>query len=539
MKFIQLLSPAAAPEIPERSDIAPRLVKLDGARIGVLYNNRPNADVLLRACVEEIVATTSAQLTTWRTKRHVGVPEPDLDMFEDCDLVLVAAADIGAAMSWTVRDAVRLERSGTPTALIACTEVITECRFTLAAEGLPGLPVVVVPALSQLPQDEVVGLAEAVVRDIFEVLTDPVDNLVAAALADAARSAPRPGPEYLSVSNDIDGVTEANAEFYARGWADGLPIGLPTPKYVAELVACSSYPADHVLGVLPPRYGLATVEKVAVNAAIAGCRPAHFPAVVAAVQATSAEEFMLESIQTTTNPCTPLLIVNGPWAEATGMNSGANVLGQGNIANAAIGRALRLCLTNIGGAVPEKVDRATQGMPGKYSYCMAENEGANPWSPLHVELGFQTSDSTVTVIAAEAPHNINEHVHGSAHGIVRTVADSMAASAGNNIHHHGSEVVVVLCPYHARRIRADGWTKDDVRRFLYENARKPMAAVRDRGSFVKFWDRWIEDGDSDSLVPITADWRDILVVVAGGSGKHSCWIPTFGVSRAATALIAL
>lgn len=538
MKSIRLLSPAAAAEIPEPSGIAPRPVKLDGARLGILYNNRPNADVLLRACVEEIVATASAEQTMWRTKRHVGVPEPDLDLFKDCDVVLVAAADIGAAMSWTVRDAVRLERAGTPTALIACAEVITECRFTLAAEGLPGLPVVVVPALSQLHEDEVAGLAEAAVPDIIEVLTAPVDNLVAAALADAAKSVPNPGPVYLSITNDIDGVTVANAEFYARGWADGLPIGLPTLQHVAELVAHSSYPADHMLGVMPPRYGLATVEKVAVNAAIAGCRPAHFPAVVAAVQAVLAEDFMLESIQTTTNPCTPLLIVNGPWAEAAGMNSGANVLGQGNIANAAIGRAMRLCLTNIGGAGPETVDRATQGMPGKYSYCMAENEGANPWSPLHVDLGFPASDSTVTVIAAEAPHNINEHVHRGAPGIVRTVADSMAAAAGNNVHHHGSEVVVVLCPYHAHRIHADGWTKDDVRRFLYENARKPMAAVRDRGSFVKFWDRWIEDGDGDSLVPLTADWRDILVVVAGGAGKHSCWIPTFGVSRAATALIA-
>jgi hypothetical protein len=320
-----------------------------------------------------------------------------------------------------------------------------------------------------------------------------------------------------------------------RGWGDGLPMIPATPERVASLLAGSRRPPGDLVAVLPPRLGRATVERVAVNAVLAGALPEHLPVIVAAVEAVGQPAFNLQAVQTTTHPCSPLVIVNGPLAARLGVNGGGNALGQGHRANAVIGRALRLVLQNVGGARPGREDRATQGHPGKYSYCVAENEAASPWEPLSVERGFSRETSTVTVCASESPHNINDHGSATPEGILTTVAGTAATVGSNNIY-LGGEPLVVLGPEHAATVAGGGWSKADFKRALWERARVPLSRFDPSNveRFAVIHPAGFRDRPADTRVPIAREWSDIMVVVAGGAGKHSVFIPTFGATRSVT-----
>jgi hypothetical protein len=332
---------------------------------------------------------------------------------------------------------------------------------------------------------------------------------------------------------DFDDVQET---FLAREWSDGLPIVPPTELKVRELIAGTGRPASEVLGVVPPRFAEATVENVAVNAVMAGCRPEYMPVLAAAVQAACDPAFRLYSVQATTHPCGVLVLVSGPIAQSLGINSGFGVFGPGYRANATIGRALRLVLLNVGGALPGKGDQSTQGTPAKYTYCIAENEAASPWPPLRTELGFGQADSTVTVIAGEAPHNVNDHVCTSGENILHTVASVMTTLGHNNASCIGTgDVAVVFGPEHAAQVAEDGFSRAQVREFLFRHARNRVRDMRDRGMWrMHEMPDWIDLDDDDAEVPIVGAPEEILVLVAGGAGKHSAFIPTFGLSKSVT-----
>ncbi len=345
------------------------------------------------------------------------------------------------------------------------------------------------------------------------------------------------GDERVAVIDNPDSIFQL---FQARGWIDGLPFIPPKEERVAKMLTYSDRGPKEVLAILPPRWGEATVEKIAVNAVMAGCLPQYFPVVLAAISALAEEPFNLYAVQATTHPCSPLILVNGPLAKELNINGRYNALGQGWRSNATIGRAIRLILLNIGGGEPGVLDRATMGQPGKYSYCLAENEAENPWMPLHVEKGFSREDSTVTVFGAEAPHNINDHRSISARDILKTIAYTMAVPGCNNAL-VGGEVLLLLGPEHAATIAADGFSKEDVKKFLYEEARVPV----DHFPAVSW--KWIgqmrphlqDVFDKRGKLPLVDRWEEIQVVVAGGAGKHSAFIPTFGATKPITRAIAL
>ena len=235
-----------------------------------------------------------------------------------------------------------------------------------------------------------------------------------------------------------DSLEAINDHFYEQGWTDGLPIIPPTPERVERMLAGMPWrDPDDVIGVVPPAMGLATLRNIAVNAVMAGCRPAYLPVIVAALSAVLEKAYGLAHRQTTTHAGAPLLIVNGPIVRELGLNYGNGVFGPGWRANATIGRGLRLALVNLGGAVPAEVDFCQHGHPGKYTYCIAEHEAANPWEPLHVERGFKADDSVVTVVNAEAPHSMTENVQTDPIEIMRTFADSMSTYGGNNLYSQG------------------------------------------------------------------------------------------------------
>jgi hypothetical protein len=287
---------------------------------------------------------------------------------------------------------------------------------------------------------------------------------------------------------------------------------------------------DNIAGKeLPPRRALITAEKIAVNAVMAGCRPEYIPVILTALEAVLDPLFNLNGILCTTHPCAVLLIVNGPVAKELGINSKHNCFGQGWRANATIGRALSLCLRNIGGVIPGYTDKATQGHSGKYSYCVAENEDESPWKPFHVEQGFPQDASTVTVVSGESPHNINDHGSISAEGILTTVAGTMATTGNNNIYNQ-ADTFVFFGPEHAATIAKDGLSKEDVRRFLFERARVPVSKMSSKqlAHIKDFLPDPTDHIDENQTIGVCREAADIKILVAGGAGKHSAWVPTFG-----------
>jgi hypothetical protein len=351
----------------------------------------------------------------------------------------------------------------------------------------------------------------------------------------AAGRRPARAAEAVSRHRAPDDLLAFQAFVMEQGWGDGLPMIPATPERVAAMLAGTGRPAGDLAAILPPRLGRATVERVAVNAVLAGALPEHFPVILAAVEAVAEPAFNLQAVQTTTHPCSPLVIVNGPIAVRLGINGGGNALGQGHRANAVIGRALRLVLQNTGGARPGREDRATQGHPGKYSYCVAENEAASPWEPLSVERGFSREVGTVTVCASEAPHNINDHGAATPEGIVTTVAGTAATVGSNNVY-LGGEPLLVLGPEHAATVAAGGWSKADFKRAVWERAQVPLSRFDPANleRFAVIHPAGFKDRPPETLAPIARAWSDIMVVVAGGAGKHSVLIPTFGATRSVT-----
>lgn len=321
------------------------------------------------------------------------------------------------------------------------------------------------------------------------------------------------------------GYSAVNHHYQGQGWTDGLPIVPPTEDDVREFLGFTDRAPREVVAVLPPRQGEATVERIAINAVMAGCRPEYLPVVITAVEALADPAFNLDSIQATTHPVAPLLIVNGPIVREIGINAGYNAFGQGFRANLTIGRAVRLLLMNVGGGLPGTGDRATQGSPAKIAYCVAENEEASPWEPLHVEAGFPADTSTVTAIGCEGPHNIQDHFSYTGLGILKVIAGAMGQAGSNNIL-AGGHPVLSLGPEHAATIAHDGFTKRQVKEFVYEHARFPLARLGE-----EYRKHLIQRGAKDApdtMVPAVRSADQLTVIVVGGAGKHSCWQPTFG-----------
>jgi hypothetical protein len=326
-----------------------------------------------------------------------------------------------------------------------------------------------------------------------------------------------------------DSLEAINDHFYKSGWTDGLPIIPPTPERVDKMLSGMPWRSpDDVIGVVPPAMGIATLRNVAVNAVMAGCLPSYLPVIVAALSAVLEEPYGLAHRQTTTHAGAPLLIVNGPIVRELGLNYGNGVFGPGWRANATIGRGLRFVLVNLGGAVPAEVDFCQHAHPGKYTYCIAEHEEANPWEPLHVERGFKAQDSVVTVVNAEAPHSMTENVQTDPIEIMRTFADSMATYGCNNLYSQGHPALI-FGPENAQHVAEAGWKKLDVQNAIFEMARKPWGMVKNRGkSKGPFFPLWVNKNDDNAMVPIINGPRDLIVVVAGGAGGKSMWCPTAG-----------
>ena len=343
------------------------------------------------------------------------------------------------------------------------------------------------------------------------------------------------GAASFEAPDDLDAINQLYRE---RRWSDGLPIVPPTAARVGRMLRHTRRAPGEVVATIAPGFGAATIERIAINAVLAGCDPEHLPVVIAAVEAVAAPEFNLQAIQATTNPVAVWIIVNGPVARRLAINGTFNCLGEGAWANATIGRALRLILRNIGGALPGEMDRATQGQPGKYTFCCAENEGANPWEPLHVERGYTAERSTVTVVGAEGTMNMNTHTKDAGE-LLRAIAETMIHPPSNE-YAHGGEPWLVLGPEHAEILKRAGLSKSEVKRRLWEHSKIPAhrMTAKDLGRVRDSRTHELGEIGPDTLLPISPRPEAIGIVVAGGPGTHSVYVPCFGTSLAVTREVA-
>ena len=299
---------------------------------------------------------------------------------------------------------------------------------------------------------------------------------------------------------------------FDRGWSDGLPVIPPTPVRVMRMLAGTELEADEPIGIVPPDNIPCSVEKVAINAVMAGCKPEYFPTVIAVVRAALQDRFCMHGLLCTTYFSSPVVIVNGPESRHIGMNSGGNALGQGNRANATIGRALQLLIRNVGGGKPGGIDRATLGNPGKYTFCFAEDESDDAWSTLAMDQGYSREESVVSLFAGDGVQPILDQLSRTPESLAKSMASSLRSVV--HVKKFGlADAVLVVCPEHRRVLRTNGWHKQDLLQAIHDELVTPGAElVSGTGG--------IAEGMPDRLKDkLLSKFRDdgLHIVTAGGT----------------------
>lgn len=336
----------------------------------------------------------------------------------------------------------------------------------------------------------------------------------------AARAATLGGHRLRSRRVEIGESEDVFEAMEARGWSDGLPLVPPTPERVARMLTGTTRDPSDLVAVVPPDLVECTVEKVAANAVLAGCKPEYLPVVLAAVEAACTDEFNTHGVLATTMPVGPVVVVGGPIARAIGMNAGGNALGQGNRANATIGRALQLVIRNVGGGRPGGVDRATHGHPGKYTFCFAEDDAGSPFEPLHVARGLAAGRSAVTLFAGEGPRVVVDQLSRGPDSLSASFAACLRTVAHPKML-IGIDAMLVVSPEHGRVFREARWSRD---RLLAElTARLQVEGkefVRGAGGIAE----GMPEAFADHTLPKFREGGLIITYAGGGAGLFSAII---------------
>lgn len=372
--------------------------------------------------------------------------------------------------------------------LLANKGFVTDARSAASSRGMPGIRVLgtSISCETNVSAEIEAGTAAAM-ENIIAGLTKPLTP---------EEKSPKPQLQKIPRIVFTGSYEEVNRFFYTHGWTDGLAIAPPTEQAVTEMLTGTDLPSGSVVAKLIPRLGKATVEKIAINAVMAGALPTHMPVLIAAVKALVDPKSRFDTFEVSTGSWAPFMVVNGPIRNDIHINCSSGALSPGNIANAAIGRALGLIVKNIGGARKGIEDMGVIGNPGKYSLVLGEYEEESPWEPLHVERGFKKEDSTVTMFLPNTyiqtiPRDTN------AKGFVETYASL----------NPGSMSCLVVVPSHAKVLANEGWTKKKIKEYILKNSAPPFPPV--------------QGGQGTPIPPAKAGLDDLMIVVAGGPGA---WI---------------
>ncbi|MGH3756886.1 UGSC family (seleno)protein [Actinophytocola sp.] len=510
----------------------------ESTTVALVDNGKPGALALLTGIADEL--DIPAERRVMVPKQIASRPMNDDELRtikENCDAAILAVGNCGSCTSWTCHDAITVTSDfGIPAALIVTTPFIHIGQHVSRSLGYPDLPMVAVEhPVGDLPFEVIRARGAKSAIAVREALLGVADRAAApAATAPTDAPAETGDAELLVVERDQAAIDEL---YQANNWSDGLPIVAPTEERITAMLGRHAARADEVVGTVATGYGVATLRAIAVNAVMAGCSPEYFDVVVAAVKGVVDPAFNLHALQATTHPVGPMILVNGPVAAKIGMNAGTNAMGQGNRANATIGRALRLVLITIGRCVPGVTDRATFGNPGKYTFCLAENESASPWEPFHVSRGLAAADSAVTVFGAEGTHNMNDPASVSSTGLLKTFVGCMCTPGSNHHQFPRTEPLVVLAPEHATLLAREGFTRASLQEYFFQNARIPLAAFSAE-RIERFLSRrrpvWFGPGNTTRVAALADSPSDFLIAVSGGPGTHSVFVPSFGGTAAVT-----
>jgi hypothetical protein len=397
-----------------------------------------------------------------------------------------------------VYDAIFAEGMNKPTVVLANKDFHTDAKSAASGKGIP---------IRTIP--EAVPPECTVIEQIRAGVTSAMDDIVASLTTPLTEGERSPKPKIIEKQERIvfkGDLREINRFFYKRGWTDGFPIIPPAEEEVAEMLTGTDLPPDHMVAKIIPRMGKATIEKIAVNAVMAGALPTYMPVLIAGIEALLEPRIMFGTTEVSTASWIPFWIINGPIRHDLHVNHGSGVLSPGDMANAVIGRAMGLIIKNIGGVRKGIEDMGIYGNSGKYTMVSGENEEESPWDPLHVEHGFEREDNCITL---SFPTGVSQALTFGSDGdsIMRSII----------AHADGTQLTIMMNPQHARALTEGGWTKGEIAEYIHEYARKPAINTQEYyGQWMPFRRR--QPLNPDYPVAIYRSPDKIRVLIAGGAG---------------------
>jgi len=536
---------------------AGRIASFDNKVVGLFWNGKPGGG----AALEQVKKNLSKRFKNVSFRdvygafgpqaRHAS-PQQLADLAE-CDAVIGTSADCGSCTSWLIRDMCEVERRGTPAIAIASPMFVEDSHWSAKVFGLPELQIAVVsnPITAQTDQ--------FIANMIDEAMNQIVDGLTGFPYV------PQEKFEHHSISVEpvlryagsdmLDCFDHMNAEFIKAGWSDGMPLIPPTQSKVDRMIEAGGRPRDEVVGIFEPGFGIGTVEKIAANAVMAGCKPEAMPIVLAMAEAALDRRYGLRTLAMSTGPQAPLIMVSGPYAHAIGMNSGCCALGPASASqvNVSIGRTLRLLMMNVGHSYPGVSDMDTIGSAMKFGACVAENEARTPWETFRESKGFSRDATTVTLHAPYAVADVTDFRNSEPEQVIRSLAmaakQGAATAAGNWLilnpdpaapgpYHGHYDIPILMAPDHADVFKNAGWSRKKVQQELYKAIRMPfrdLMHTKPREAFEKTHPemQWLWDQPNTEVsMYLSPDIIDLFVV--GAEAPRSLyWYPgNAGVTKA-------
>ncbi|WP_433377923.1 UGSC family (seleno)protein [Streptosporangium sp. CA-115845] len=559
-----IVNPIATPRSHADGDRFPPAARpstLDGATVALYWNGKQNGlDALARA--RELIDARFRGVTFIEMTGALGgttryLSEEQLALIEKrVDAMVATTADCGSCCSWLMRDLCEVERRGVPAVGYTAAIFDEDARFSAKTFGVPeACPVIVPECFSNKGTEEIHRMVDESFAEVVTFLT--TERAVYDVLPEFASMVLEEAPElHFDGDDQLDAFDEMQRRFVANGWSDGMPLVPPTRRKVAAMVAASGLDGDHVVGDFAPGFGIGTVEKIAANAVMAGCRPEAMPVVLAMMECILDPSIGLRTWAMSTGPQAPLVLVSGPIADQIGMNRGICALGPGSISavNVAIGRALRLIMMNVGLSYPGITDMDTIGTPMKFSACVAENEERTPWDPWRVQQGFSAEESTVTVnvpygmteffdfqnsdpeLLIESWSTLTSQAVGTPAAGAWLIKQDAPLSAGYPFHGKFSNMLL-MAPDHAAAFAAAGWTPDDIREAIHRRTKVPFRQLMLNQSMAAFETshpelRWLLDAP-ETMVTVnpSADCFEFFVVGAKAGRSQFCFGGTNSVTK--------
>jgi hypothetical protein len=558
---LEVLNPVASIARNDTSAAA-RPGSLEGKTLGLFWNCKPGGNRALRTAADRLVT----RHPTLQVREYIGsvgstsryATPADIKMIaEECDVVIGSTGDCGSCTSWLINDMVHLERAGVPTVSITARHFERDARLTADIVGLGSLPLAIVDmTFSSKTHAEIDAMIDMAIDDMEASLTSAPVNQGADLIEKGALDV-----EVFKAPSIVDVLDRFNTAFIEREWSDGLPLVPPTPDSVDRMLAVSPLPRDTVIAQeLYPGQGIATLEKIAINGVMAGCRPEHLPVLVALVRAYVGLGAMGKTQAMSTGPNAPLILVSGPVIEELGFNNSTCALGPGSpsYVNTVVGRALRLMLMNIGHNYPGRMDMDTIGTANKYSFCVAENSAKSPWEPWHVAKGFSADTSTVSIALVYPGPDVQDFAATTPEELLDTLATFTASYRGTTAVGRwlyggraepltGKKIpernVLLLAPDHAHIMKEHGWSRADIGEYLYKKSRMPfdllfsqqMNPADKEEALIKAYPefRWLVD-EPDVKIPTAGSPECYETFVVGGDvGRSQYYIGGSEVSTVA------